>query len=263
MVSFLTLDQIRSKAPSVFATDHDGERSDRYTFVSSEKIIDSFEELGWGVTEAVQPTSRKSDPLHNKHMLRFRPKTDEISFRDPRGDQLVHPEIINYNSSNGTCRWKMVSGAFSMICANGLTIRVQGFEEAGESLSRKHIGWDPQAAYDKVQEMSESFPTFFRVVSEMTQHDLSDEQRLEMAQAARELRFSNVDLDPNLLLSPKRGDDVGRDIWTTYNVIQENCIRPDFKLARRTARELTNIDALDRVNTSLWTIAEDALAAVN
>ena len=46
MVSFLTLDQIRSKAPSVFATDHDGKRSDRYTFDSSEKIIEGFDDPG-------------------------------------------------------------------------------------------------------------------------------------------------------------------------------------------------------------------------
>ena len=261
MVSFLTKEQISKAAPSVFATSHDGNRSERYTFVSSEKIIDTFQELGWGVTDAQQPTSRKSDPLHNKHLLRFRPISDDLSFRDPRGGKDVFPEIINYNSSNGTSRWKLVSGAFTMVCSNGLTIRVPGFEELGQELSRKHIGWDPQIAYNAVQDMSEAFPTFFEVVAEMTQHDLDDNQRLEMAQAARELRFPSKDLDPTLLLTPRRSEDTGRDIWTTFNVIQENCIRPDFRL-KRPARVLSNIDALDKVNSGLWTIAEDALAAV-
>ena len=263
MVSFLTLDQIRDKAPSVFATEHDGLRSDRYTFVSSQKIMEGFDELGWGVVDAGQPFSRKSDPLHNKHLLRFRPRDAEMSFLDPRGGKEVFPEILSYNSSNGTSRWKLVSGAFSMVCSNGLTIRVPGFEHIGQDMSRKHIGFDPQIAYGAVQSMSDSFGDFFGTVAEMTQHDLSDEQRLSMALEARDIRFDGNDsIDPSLLLTLRRGEDSGRDIWTTYNVLQENCVRGGIKLAKRTSRDLQNIDALDRVNTQLWDAAESALGAV-
>jgi len=109
MVSFLTPDQIQERAPSVFATEHDGKRSDRYTFVSSEKIMDTFQDLGWGVADAAAPYSRKSDPLHSKHMIRFRPKSDDLTFRDPRGNKEVFPEILLYNSSNGL-RWCVLDG---------------------------------------------------------------------------------------------------------------------------------------------------------
>jgi hypothetical protein len=181
MVSFLTTDQIKDRAPSVFATEHDGKRSDRYTFVSSEKIMDSFNDLGWGVAQADSPHSRKSDPLHSKHMIRFRPRTDELTFRDPRGNKEVFPEILLFNSSNGTCRWKLSAGAFSMVCSNGLTIRVPGFEKVGEEISRKHIGWNPVYAYDAVNRISDSFGNFFGTVSEMVQVDLNDNQRTDMA----------------------------------------------------------------------------------
>ena len=263
MVSFLTLDQIQSKAPSVFATEHDGHRSDRYTFVSSEKIIEGFDDLGWGVVDAQQPNSRRSNPAHNKHLLRFRPRDGKMAFRDPRSDSEVYPEILSYNSSNGTSRWKLTSGAFSMVCSNGMTVRVPGFEDIGEDMSRKHIGFDPQIAYDAVQSMSDSFGGFFGTVAEMTQHDLDDSQRLDMALKAREIRFDGNDsIDPMLLLTLRRGADAGRDIWTTFNVLQENCVRGGIKLAKRTSRDLTNIDALDRVNTSLWDVAEETLAAI-
>jgi len=263
MVSFLTLDQIRSKAPSVFATEHDGLRSDRYTFVSSEKIIEGFDDLGWGVVDAGQPHSRKSNPAHNKHLVRFRPRDESMAFLDPRGGKEVFPEIISYNSSNGTSRWKLMSGAFSMVCSNGMTIRVPGFEHVGEDMSRKHIGFDPQIAYNAVQNMSDSFGGFFNTVAEMTQHDLDDDQRLDMSLKAREIRFDGNDsIDPNVLLTLRRGEDSGRDIWTTFNVLQENCVRGGIKLSKRTSRDLTNIDALDRVNTQLWDVAEETLALV-
>jgi hypothetical protein len=64
------------------------------------------------------------------------------------------------------------------------------------------------------------------------------------------------------LLTLRRGEDSGRDIWTTFNVLQENCVRGGIKLTKRTSRDLTNIDALDRVNTQLWDVAEETLALV-
>ena len=97
-------------------------------------------------------------------MIRFRPKSDDLTFRDPRGNKEVFPEILLYNSSNGTCRWKLSAGAFSMVCSNGLTIRVPGFEKVGEEISRKHIGWNPVYAYDAVNRISDSFGNFFGTV---------------------------------------------------------------------------------------------------
>ena len=84
-----------------------------------------------------------------------------------------------------------------------------------------------------------------------------------MALRAREIRFDGNDsIDPNLLLTLRRGEDSGRDIWTTFNVLQENCVRGGIKLTKRTSRDLSNIDALDRVNTQLWDVAEETLALV-
>ena len=96
----------------------------------------------------------------------------------------------------------------------------------------------------------------------MVQVELNEETRTDMAVEARKLRFGDIHMDPMLLLAPRRGEDQGRDIWTTYNVLQENCIRGGFKLNKRTSRELRNIDALDRVNTGLWDIAEGTLVKV-
>lgn len=263
--------QILKQAPAVFATDHDGKRSGRYTFVSSQRIIEGFDGLGWGVVDAQQPVSRTSNATHNKHLVRFRPRDNALAFTDPRGGNQVFPEIISYNSSNGTSRWKLVSGAFSMVCANGLTVRMRGFEAVGESMSRKHIGFDPQIAYDAVQYMSHSFVGFFETVSAMTQQELNLDLRLIMALRAREIRFGMPwelltpkadmqDVDPYDLLKPRRQEDDGRDVWTTFNVLQENCVRGGIKMGKTTSRPLSNIDVLDRVNTELWDLAEEALA---
>ena len=56
MVTFLSKEQIAQAAPSVLAKSHDGLRSDRYTFVDTEQVIDYFRrylgkfniEIYWG-----------------------------------------------------------------------------------------------------------------------------------------------------------------------------------------------------------------------
>jgi hypothetical protein len=262
MVSFLSKEQIAQAAPSVLAKSHDGLRSDRYTFVDSEQVIDTMADLGWGVADAQQPRSFKSDPAHSKHLVRFRPLDQDLAFRDPRsGGGLVFPEIINYNSSNGTSRWRLESGAFTMVCSNGLTIRVPGFEHIGEEFSRKHIAFDPQLAYDAVQNMAQNFGGFFDVVSEMTQRDLTPGERTDFAVQAREIRGWDDSIDPAVLLSPRRAEDTGSDVWTTFNVLQENLVRGGIKLAKRRSRTLSNIDQLASVNAQLWDAAERVLVA--
>ena len=262
MVSFLSKEQIAQAAPSVLAKSHDGLRSDRYTFVDSEQVIDTMADLGWGVADVQQPRSFKSDPAHSKHLVRFRPLDQDLAFRDPRsGGGLVFPEIINYNSSNGTSRWRLESGAFTMVCSNGLTIRVPGFEHIGEELSRKHIAFDPQLAYDAVQNMAQNFGGFFDVVSEMTQRDLTPGERTDFAVQAREIRGWDDSIDPAVLLAPRRAEDKGTDVWTTFNVLQENLVRGGIKLAKRTSRTLSNIDQLATVNSRLWDAAERVLVA--
>ena len=261
MVTFLSKEQIAQAAPSVLAKSHDGLRSDRYTFVDSEQVIDTMHDLGWGVSDASQPKTRKADPLHAKHLVRFRPYDEDLSFSDPRTGGLVFPEIINYNSSNGTSRWRLESGAFSMVCSNGLTIRVPGFEHLGEELSRKHIAFDPQIAYDAVQNMAENFDGFFDTVVEMTQRDLTPGERTDFAVEARTIRGWDDSIDPAVLLQPRRGEDVRNDVWTTFNVLQENLVRGGIKLAKRTSRTLNNIDQLSMVNAKLWDAAEKVLVA--
>ncbi len=109
--------------------------------------------------------------------------------------------------------------------------------------------------------MVDGFGGFFQTVSDMIQVDLDEDQRADFAIAARDLLFPEKSImDPMSLLAPRREKDTGCDIWTTYNVLPENCVRGGLKVSKRTSRNLTNIDALDKVNTGLWSKAEEILA---
>lgn len=61
---------------------------------------------------------------------------------------------------------------------------------------------------------------------------LSTYQRLDFARAAVSLRYraaGNYPILPERLLNPLRAADSGIDLWTTFNVLQENLIQEDIR----------------------------------
>jgi hypothetical protein len=64
-----------------------------------------------------------------------------------------------------------------------------------------------------------------------------------------------------MLLDPRRVQDTGGDLWTTFNVIQENTIQGGFKGVNQkmTTQKLKSIDKLQKVNMALWSQAESLL----
>jgi Domain of unknown function (DUF932) len=71
---------------------------------------------------------------------------------------------------------------------------------------------------------------------------------------------------PDQILAPRRYDDQGKDLWTTFNVAQENVLRgglsgiqrnPEGRRVRRVStREIKGIDGNVQLNRALWTLAE-------
>ena len=68
---------------------------------------------------------------------------------------------------------------------------------------------------------------------------------------------------PNLdkLLEPTRDEDKGKDLWSVFNVIQEKFVRGGLKYQSKKGRttsmkELKNFYNINKVNTTLWELAE-------
>ena len=68
----------------------------------------------------------------------------------------------------------------------------------------------------------------------------------------------------NRLLYPRRYDDNAHDLWTTFNVAQENVIRGGLsgiardaqnRRRRTTTRQVNGIDQDVRLNKALWVLA--------
>lgn len=262
MVSFLTKDEIQSRTPSAFATEPHPFMSDRYSFVPTEQLIDQMHESGWGVVDAKQPRtySGKRGASHKKHMLEFESYDRSILLDDPRTGEKVHPRALITNSSDGTSRLSMAAGLFAMVCSNGLVVQTVDLG----AFSTKHIGLSIENVQDALLNLTDSLPRIANSMQQMSETVLDESQQLILADQAREARWGkDSSIDSRLLLSASRTADIGNDLWRVFNRVQENTIRGGFKGKdqKMPARPLTNLDALNRVNLSLWNSAEAMLAA--
>jgi hypothetical protein len=74
-----------------------------------------------------------------------------------------------------------------------------------------------------------------------------------------------IPVQPHQLLKEQRYDDKGNDLWTTFNVVQENTMRGglkgisrggDGRLRRTTTRSVKGLDRNIRQNQALWFLTE-------
>jgi hypothetical protein len=266
MTMFYTKEEIARQAPTVMAAGPDEFRSDRYVFVSSEKIIDSMEDNGWGVANVRTPKVRVASPQHCRHELVFRSRDEDLKFEDPRAagistygnfKAVVHPELRVTNSSDGSTRVEIAAGILATICSNGLTITLSDFG----SFSTKHLGFDSESAYEVTSDFAGRIPGIVERIDEFTGVHLNSREALKFAADARDLRWKGDRsslIDPKDLLNARRPQDDGDDLWRIYNRVQENIMRGGFSSAntKRRVRPISNIKLDNDINKGLWDLAE-------
>ena len=92
---------------------------------------------------------------------------------------------------------------------------------------------------------------------------LSEDEQLSFAKASLPIRFSESEEKPRAeyVLRPRRSTDKAKDLWTTFNVVQENLVKGGIsRLTRKgklsKTRKINGIDGNVRLNKALWTLAE-------
>ncbi len=261
----LTNEQIMRAAPSAFAVDKHESRSERYAYIPTSEIIDGLRENGFVPMFAKQGRSRVPGKAEfTKHLIRFRHAGQATGLRKV-GD--VSPEVILVNSHDGTSAYKIMAGLFRLVCLNGMVVSDREF--ANISIPHKGNVTDLviEGSYTVLSESRKALEAA-DVWAGVT---LSRPEQMAMAEAAHTVRFGDSEGDtetaikPDQLLSVRRYDDQGSDLWRTANIIQENVIRGGLSAwgrdangqrRRITTREVQGIDADVKMNKALWLLSE-------
>ena len=252
---FLTKEEIRQAASSVFTMKKGEKTSKHYKHISTEQIIDDMSALGWGVVDAKQVRARKGLGFQ-KHLVVF--GNNEIVINGADGD-TVFPRILLTNSHDGKNAFTFTAGLFRLVCENGLVI---SDEEFG-ALKIRHMGYDMDELKKTISEIVEKSPLTVECMNKMKQTQLTEEQKQKFALEALGLRFDTKTLNFKVedVLEPTRKEDEGSDLWSVFNVVQEKLVhgmveyqRGDAKRARK-ARRIKNFQQDMKVNSELYELA--------
>ncbi len=263
-----TLEELRTKAPSVFRTAEEGpcaKASDKYQFIPTLDVIDDLAKFGWNVYDVAQQNSKKN-PDTTRHVVRFRHDSYKASYSDNI------PEIVFMNSHDRTKSMQFHIGVFRLVCANGLIVCDKSFGE----LNLRHMGYSFDTIRGMINELTGKLPKIFDTIKRFENTEMDKETQREFAIKAFAARYpkfikdngivnkadvlSAVDVDS--LLVAVRPDDAPNNLWTTYNRVQEKIIKGDFKHIGednkvRQAREIKNLGLGLKINENLWEIAEE------
>lgn len=249
---FLTEIELTQIAPSVFALDKSKQLSDSYTQIPTIEIVRGLQKEGYGVVKAMQSNCRDKDKQsHVKHMLRFR-KQESIEING------TFPEIVLINSHDGKSSYQLKAGLYRLICSNGLVV--------GNDLINQRVLHKGNIVHDVIEKtamITHSLPEVLETMQEWKNIQLDNYERLALADSARALKWDDdqESIKPAQLLTPKRQADDKRDVWTTFNVIQEHLIRGGLRYRkengqRQSTRGVNSVTENARLNTALWKLTE-------
>lgn len=248
----LTNDQIMAVCPSVMATAPHEDRSARYQCIPTVSVLDALRKEGFQPFFAVQ-TQPKIEGRFNfaRHMLRLR-HADSVAAEEAN-------EIILVNSADGSGSFQLLAGIFRSVCQNGL---VAG--DIVQDVRVRHTGNVIDNVIEGSYQVLEDFERVDLSRNEMKSIHLSYSEQLAFARSALSLKYESIEatpIQPEQILDPHRHADVGRDLWRTLNVVQENLTRGGVRgrtanNKRTTTRAVNGISENVKLNKSIWSLAE-------
>lgn len=269
--SSLSLEEMQNRIPAIFAEEAHTSRSDRYVFVSTKQMVEQLISCDFVPVEARVSKPRDTErAAYTKHALRFRHKED-IGYKSDRKVGDTNFEVLLRNAHDGTSAYQFMAGLFRLICTNGMVIS----DATVASVHVLHKGpreRQLEAVAEGAHNVLRQGDNVITRVREWQKLELNDEERMAFAEAARHLRFADAEgtvdtaIDARQLLINRRPQDAGRDLWTTFNVVQENVIRGGLtaydrtRRRRSTTREVRGIDGDIKYNKGLWTLMEELAA---
>jgi hypothetical protein len=248
--------QIAYHAPSVMADAAHESRGERYSFIPTIQVIDGLRAEGFEPYEIRQTKVRDAGKReHTKHMVRMR-HASQISTKDEV------PEVILLNSHDGSSSYQIMSGVFRFVCSNGLI--------AGDMFNNLRIRHTGNVVGDVIEGATRILEDAKQIgyrIEDYKGIQLSQDEQRAFATAALQLRWGDdAPVTTNRLLSVHRYADMGTDLWTTFNRVQENMMKGGLPGRSSTGRRTTTravggVNENVKLNKALWTLA-DSMAAL-
>ena len=250
----LTNDELYKQAPTLFTEQPHYEVSNKYHFIPTIKVVDEIRQHNWHPVSVQEANVRDTDKDgFQHHYVRFRHISDLLS---PKENAI---ELILQNSHNRTRAFKISAGVYRLVCSNGLIVASDTFD----SYKIKHLGNRASDVTEAIHHISTYAPKLKCKIDDFSAIGMNESEKLAFAQAALPLRFEEHHfVEPEQLLVPHREEDEKNDLYTVFNVVQENLIRGNLKGHNRysgrafTSKPVKSIQKDLTINKGLWELTE-------
>lgn len=255
----MSMQGLERRAPAVFAGHRFEKTSPNYVFISTRDLVDALMQAGFAPTEAQQRLSRGSRFGYAKHMIRFRHESESVRIVD------CMPEVILINAHDSSSSFQLRGGLYRFVCCNGLIVSLAEFGV----IRIPHRGNVLANVVDGAAQITKQFAGIGQTIERMARTELAEEERMAFARRALELRYRSQErfpFDARELLAPRRAEDLGHNLWTVYNKVQENIMQGGITgrsaTGRKTqSRKIGAIPECVRLNVELWQHAMSMIRA--
>lgn len=259
--------------PSFYATAPKADVSSAYQFLNTRDLALQLWDAGWMPTYARE--ARSVDPTNRgftRHIVRWSHPDYRVN-----GERI---ELVGVNSHNRAAAFSFYAGVFRLVCSNGMISQTSEFG----SFKIKHLGADLYSQVgEAVAKIADSAEGIAARMQQFKEIELSPVEQDAFAAGAHGYMWEDPETAPvrsGQLLVPRRandslggsfgnwGEDRPRnDLWTTFNVVQENLMKGGLrgvnsKGRQMKTRKIHSIDKDVKLNKALWIMAEKMAEAV-
>jgi len=263
--------------PAIFAEGEKETLSEKYLYIPTFKLIEGLQKQGFSVVGAKQMGSRGPNKEFAKHVvyLSHGESSNEATKLLGPGHNFFQnapeiPLLALTNSHNGLSSFQIDTSFFRLLCSNGLLMPTTSLNSA-RIVHKVGMQNDVIEASFKVMQ---SFPEQIAQIAEMKEISLHQDERLALAQVAANIAFDEKEIELNRelkrdiggkLLSARRREDQKQDLWSTFNIIQENVIKGGIRIVREneagkrsysSTRAVNSIDRDAKLNRELMALAQ-------
>lgn len=224
--------------------------SARYGMIDTAQIIQAFCEENYLTVQSSAKKTKKQDPREVKHMVRLRHTDHALTING------VVPEIVMLNAHDGTSTLRLLSGLFRLVCSNGLVVQSHALVE---EVRIRHTHKALDEALTAARTVMAASIEAARQIHRWEQVMLTSGQQVQFASEASSLWTGMIPAAD--LLTVRRHEDAGDDLWRVFNRVQENLTVGGIVGRTATGRQtrtrgIRAVDSSVRVNGALWALAE-------
>lgn len=250
MINTLTFEEAVLKCPAISATSPSPKASKSYNFIPTGEIINKALENDWLIRDV-----KGNKGIHGMHNV-------SLIHRSQVDQQIVEgfPQINITNSHNLSRRFSLTLGYFRLICSNGLIAPTGMVTGIQPTLHRQGKLGSTESILCSLDNAFSQYDNVITKTQEMKERILSKEEQRMLARFAYYSRFryrmaQPKKVQPDNILAPRRVEDEKNDLWTTFNVIQENLMRGGNHIGTGITRFQDEL----RFNQELWVGIDKAI----